>query len=133
MFSQRVKIIPAPPMETEKGHLKWHFNSQAYLVYQSAMTPDSRLKLHSDKPVFDEPVMFIPRHSFTYTQGEENIWTSSPFTSLEPRLTCLFGPKPHSIRGLSRQTRVKSRHVSRQSMHELMKVTEATLQMMKGT
>lgn len=97
-----------------------------------SMTPDSRLKLHSDKPVFDETVMFIRATALTALRERKNIWTSSLFTSLEPQLTCLFGPKPYSIRSLSRQTRVKSRHVSWQSMHTLMMVTEAMLQMMKG-
>lgn len=49
--------VLVPPAETGKGHLKWHLNSQACLVYQSALTPDTKLTLCPDKAVFDETVI----------------------------------------------------------------------------
>lgn len=47
---------------------------------------------------------------------------------MTPQLTCPYGPRSCSIHTCS-----KSQHVSWQSVHKLMMVTENTLQMLKGT
>lgn len=57
MFSQRAKINFSLPQLRQRTNI-WS-DISILLVYQSAATPDSRLKLHPDKLIFDEKVILI--------------------------------------------------------------------------